>query len=452
MNDAHETPVGVDIASLPSVQQGSPRAAEWAIAMSHLGAKKSEAFISVVTVLSILGVLVGVAVLNAVIAVMTGFEVDLRDKILGANSHIVVLRYGGNIVDYDAVAEQVREIDGVEGVAPFVYSEMMIRSAFGTEGIIFKGYDPEMGGDVTHLRGDLVYGPDGEIDSEDVRAALYASMVDPIPDEAGEDALPGIFLGRELMGSLQVEPGDKVQVINPLGGGAGLMGMPTPTVRAYRVGGTFYSGMYEYDTKWTYVTNTEAQKFLKLGDTVTGLEIRVDDMDDVERISLLIEEKIGYPHYARHWKNLNAKLFEALKLEKFVMGLILGMIVLVAGLAIVITLTMLVLTKGREIAILKAMGASSGSIMRIFFMEGAIIGLVGTAFGTVLGLIVCWVLSEYGYPLETDVYYLSELPVVVEPINVVTIAIGTVLVCFVATLYPAYRAASLDPVEGLRYE
>ncbi|TNE84412.1 MAG: ABC transporter permease [Deltaproteobacteria bacterium] len=443
----------LDFSTLPPVQQGSSRPAEWAIALSHLGPKKSEAFISVVTVLSILGVLVGVAVLNAVIAVMTGFEVDLRDKILGANSHIVVLRYGGHIIDYEGVADEIRSIDGVEGVAPFVYSEMMIRSALGTEGIIFKGYSIEEGGDVTHLRGDLVNGPDGELTTDEQRTELFGSLTELVVDPTGEsDPLPGIFIGRELMHNLQVQPGDTVQVINPLGGGAGLMGMPTPTVRAYRVAGVFYSGMYEYDTKWTYVVNAEAQKFLKLGDTVTGLEIRVDDIDNVEAISAEIEEKVGYPHYARHWKNLNAKLFEALKLEKFVMGLILGMIVVVAGLAIVITLTMLVLTKGREIAILKAMGATKGSILRIFFLEGAIIGIVGTAIGTVLGLIICEILSEYGYPLETDVYYLSELPVVVEPANVLTIAVGTVLVCFLATIYPAYRASSLDPVEGLRYE
>lgn len=450
MSEADPT---VDFAALPPVEQGSPRRAEWAIALSHLGPKKSEAFISVVTVLSILGVLVGVAVLNAVIAVMTGFEVDLRDKILGANAHIVVLRYGGHIIDHEGVAEQIRSVDGVEGVAPFVYSEMMIRSALGTEGIILKGYDLERGGEVTHLRGDLVNGMEGELLTPEAQAEAFGSLTELVVDPTGaSDPLPGIFIGRELMHSLQVEPGDTVQVINPLGGGSGLMGMPTPTVRAYRVAGIFYSGMYEYDTKWTYVTNAEAQKFLKLGDTVTGLEIKVDDIDDVERISADIEELVGYPHYARHWKNLNAKLFEALKLEKFVMGLILGMIVVVAGLAIVITLTMLVLTKGREIAILKAMGATKRSILRIFFIEGAVIGIVGTAVGTVLGLVICAVLREYGYPLETDVYYLSELPVVVEPVNVVTIAIGTVLVCFLATLYPAYRAASLDPVEGLRYE
>jgi len=447
--------VDIDFDALPPLpENGRPWKAEWWIATSHLRSKKQEAFVSLVTVLSILGVVAGVAVLNWVISVMTGFEVDLRDKILGTNAHIVVLAHGGKMDDQDELIPLVEKVDEVVAVAPFVYAETMIRSPFSTSGVVLKGVDPERTGDVTSLRDDLVYGPQGELTTDAERRGVFASLAAPIPAPPGDDGspLPGILLGKELMTQLQVYPGDVVQIINPVGTGIGPMGMPVPQIRPFRVAGIFYSGMYEYDTKWTYVDNPDAQKFLKLGDAVTGLEIKVSDIDDVDRIAADIQTIAPYPHYTRHWKNLNQKLFEALAMEKWVMGLILSMIVVVAALLIVTTLIMLVITKHREIAILKAMGASKWSILRIFVMEGSLIGLVGTVLGTILGLIGCAVLEEYGYPLETDVYYLSELPVVVEPDNVVVIMVGALLLCFLATLYPAYKAASVDPVEGLRYE
>jgi len=440
---------------LPPIPEGRSFGAEWWIATSHLRSKKSEAFVSLVTVLSILGVVAGVAVLNWVISVMSGFEVDLQNKILGTNAHIVVLTHGGDMKDYDETLKKVEQVPGVVAAAPFIYSELMIRSPWASTGIIFKGLAPTLTGSVTDVRKDLYLGPQGDLTSREQKARVFASLAHPIPPPTGDDEgkpLPGILIGKELMNTLQVYPGDVVQVINPIGNDAGPMGVPVPQVRTFRVAGVYYSGMYEYDTKWTYVDNHDAQKFLKLGDTVTGLEIKVDDPDDVEAISKAIDRVAPYPDYTRDWKDLNQKLFQALALEKWVMGLILSMIVVVAALLIVTTLIMLVITKGREIAILKAMGASNGSILRIFVIEGSVIGLVGTILGTILGLVGCWVLKQYGYPLETDVYYLSELPVVVEPINVVVISISAFLLCFLATLYPAWKAAALDPVEGLRYE
>jgi lipoprotein-releasing system permease protein len=412
--------------------------------------------LSLVTVISIFGVLVGVALLNCVLAVMTGFEQDLRDKILGANAHIVILKYGGGLEDSETHTASLLEVDGVEAAAPFIYSEMMIRSPWKATGIIFKGVDPERTGLVTDVLEDLSVGMQGPLEDDEARAALFSAMAEPFTDRGvdGEpgDPLPGILIGRELGDTLQVIPGDKVQVINPLGNGGGLMGMPTPSVKNFRVAGVFYSGMFEYDTKWTYVANSSAQDFLKMGDSVTGIEVKVDDIDEVDGISREIDTVLGYPHYTRHWRNLNQALFEALELEKVVMGLILGMVVVVAGLLIVSNLYMIVLTKRREISILRAMGASAGAIQRVFVLIGSTIGLVGTSLGTVFGLAGCWLLERYEYPLETDVYYLSSLPVVVEPVNVVIIAVGAFVVCFLATLYPARRAAALNPVEGLRYE
>jgi lipoprotein-releasing system permease protein len=412
----------------------------------------------------------GVAMLNWVISVMTGFEIDLRDKILGANAHVVVFRYGGNVQDVD---EQLQKLDAVHGIvaaAPFVYTEMMIKSPWGQTGVVVKGVDPLRTADVTHLMPDLAQGYDPahhqvvkyEVGDERVRRDVLAHLGDlfaplgvdnkPLPVTLDDPELPGIVIGKELRETLQVQPGDVVQLINPLGGGPGPMGVPTPSVRSLRVAAVFDSGMFEYDTKWTYVTNAWVQDFLKSGPTATGIEIKVADIDAVGTIAHDVDQALGYPHYARHWKDLNSKLFVALALEKWVMGLLLQMVVVVAGLLIVSTLIMVVITKGREIAILKAMGGTRAMIMRIFMMEGAAIGGVGTVIGTLAGLGGCWILDRYKYPLETDVYYVDTLPVVVDPWAVVTIAVGAFAVTFLSTLYPAWRAGALDPVEALRYE
>lgn len=449
---------GFDFGSLTEPPGGSTLGAEWWIAWGHLRSKQSTVLINIITLLSIVGVMVGVGVLNIVVAVMAGFEVDLRDKILGANAHVVVMSYGAEgVKEPGPIVDALNDVPGIAAAAPFVYGEMMIRSKHAHTGVIIKGIDPERTGDVTHLRDDLFWGYGGVVDTPQEKAELFATVAEPLPPldpEIADDprSYPGIFIGKELQALLQVRPGEKVQLINPIGNGPGVMGMPTPSVKSFRVAGYFDSGMYEYNTKWTYVRNQDAQDFLKIGDTVNGIEIKLDDIHDAPAVTEAIEEVLGYPYYAKHWQELNEKLFAALKLEKYVMSLILSMIVCVAALLVVSTLIMVVLTKGREIAILKAMGASNSMISRVFLMQGAFIALVGIALGTAFGMFGCWALWAYGWPLETDVYYLSTLPVVVEAENVVVIAISAFSICFVSTVLPAALAATLDPVEGLRYE
>ncbi len=425
------------------------------VAGSHLRSRKHEAGVSAITAVSIAGVTIGVTALIMVLAVMEGFEIDLRDKILGSNSHVVVLNYGGTFGAYSDAAEKVQAVEGVSAAAPFVYSEAMIRSAWGTSGVIIKGIDPATSGAVVDVVDNLIVGPEGPVDDEEDKAAALQALQAPdeVPEGADDNAkLPGIIIGQELADQLKVYPGDAVHVINPVGGGIGPMGVPTPKVQPFAVRGIFYSGMYEYDTKWTYVSIPDSQKFLQIGETATGIEARVTDLDGVEPIAEAVQESLGYPFYVRHWKNLNKNLFSALKLEKIVMGLILSLIVMVASLNIVGSLILVVVTRSREIAILRAMGASAGSVRFIFMLEGVLIGVVGTLVGTVLGLLGCEGLKRYEFPLDTDVYYLDTLPVVVEPATVVVVAVSAVAIAFVATLYPARVASEVDPVEGLRYE
>jgi lipoprotein-releasing system permease protein len=240
--------------------------------------------------------------------------------------------------------------------------------------------------------------------------------------------------------------------VNPVGGRPGPMGSQVPEIKSFEVVGVFHSGMYEYDTKWAYVHMEEAQSFLRMGGLASGIEAKVENVDKVHVVAEELAAELGPAYRVRHWRELNSALFEALKLEKVVMGLILGLIVAVASLNIAGTLILLVLSKGREISILRAMGATGRQIRTVFMLEGVIIGLIGSGIGTVLGLSFCFALRSYGFPLDTDVYYLDSLPVVIQPEVVASVGLIGVAICFLATLYPATRAANLDPVEGLRHE
>lgn len=425
------------------------------VALSHLRSRKKASGVSAITLVSTLGVMVGVTALIMVLAVMEGFEKDLRDKILGSHAHLIVLQYGGHFEGYADATRQVEQTAGVESAAPFVYSEVMVRSDWGSAGVVLKGIDPAQSPDVTDVGKNLKVGPQGTLETTADRQAVLDSLVgstDPAADPTDTSTLPGIIVGEELADQIKVYPGDKLHVINPVGGGVGAFGVPVPRVQAFRVAGIFYSGMYEYDTKWTYVSLPDAQTFLQISDAATGIEARVSDPDDVRSIAEAVQADLAYPFYVRNWQTLNASLFSALKLEKIVMGLILGLIVLVASLNIIGSLILVVVTRGREISIMRAMGASASQVRSIFMLEGLIIGLVGTVVGTVLGLAGCVALDNYRFPLDTDVYYLDTLPVVVVPETVVVVAVSAVLICFLATLYPATLAARIDPVEGLRYE
>ena len=313
-----------------------------------------------ITILSIAGVTVGVMALIVVIGVMSGFEADLKSRILGVESHIVLMHQTGPFNNYREVLDTVRNTDGIEAVTPFIFSQVMLRSAHGVSGAVLRGIDPETAGSV--IKG--------------VNPEALKSAPEPKAAIDGDAAGPGIILGRELARSLHVLKGDSVYIITPRG-----MISPighVPAMRRFKVLGYFETGMYEYDGSMAYVRIEEAQKMLRMGDAISGIEARVFNIYKAREISKRIIEKLGYPFWVRDWMQMNHNLFSALKLEKTVMFIILALIIMVAAFNIASTLIMMVMEKTKDIAILKAMGATNKSIRKIFVFNGMIIGAIGT--------------------------------------------------------------------------
>ena len=418
------------------------------IGLRYLKAKRKSTFISIITVISTAGVALGVMALIIVLAVMTGFEEDLKDKILGTNAHIVVLKSSGGIDDYDGVMGKLKKIDGVVAATPFIYNQVMLSTGKNVSGVVLRGVDVSTDPLVTNLSKSLVEGK---------LADLEKRM--PAPLAQSEAPKPGVIIGKELARNLNLYTGDTVNVISPLGNITPL-GM-VPKMKQFRVIGIFNTGMFEYDSTLAYVSLREAQSFLGLGDTVTGVQLRVDDVYKTGQIAREINTKLGFPFYARDWMQMNKNILFALKTEKMVMFIILTLIVLVAAFGIASTLFMVVMEKTKDIAILKSMGASGGSIMKIFVIEGLIIGFFGTVIGVAGGLLVATNLEPIvgvvqqvtGFELfSKDVYYLDHFPSRVVPSDVLLISITAVLISFVATLYPSWQASRLPPAEALRYE
>ncbi len=406
---------------------------EFFLGLRYLKAKRKQAFISVITVISILGVTMGVMALVVVLSVMNGFRADLMSKILGVNSHLLVLNFSGPFEDYYKTAEKINAMEGVRAVSPFIYSQVMVSKGGNASGAVLRGIDAKTVGGVLSIESMIKH---GALDSIDVRS---------------EEGLPRVIVGRELCKQIGGVTGDEISIMAPEGK-LTPMGR-SPNTQKFIIGAVFDSGMYEYDASMVYLSLKQAQDLLGMGDRVTGIEARVKDIDSSDRVAKAVEEALGYPFWTKDWKVMNRSLFSALKLEKITMFVILTMIVLVGALNIVSTLVMVVMEKTRDIAILRAMGASSRSVMRIFMMQGLLVGIVGTAIGLALGLGICQLLATYKFiSLPADVYYISTLPVRVEWMDVCYVASAAVLISFLATVYPARYAAKLNPVEALRYE
>jgi len=402
------------------------------LGIRYLKAKRKQTFISIITVISVVGVMVGVMALVVVLSVMNGFRADLMSKILGVNSHLLVLNFEGAFKDYKEVGTKIGEVEGVVASTPFIYSQVMLNRAGNVSGAVLRGIDPKNAGKVVSIE---------RMIKEGSLNALINS----------QNELPAIVIGQELSRQLGAYLGDILSVVSPEGKLTPLG--RAPNTRRYKVTAIFESGMYEYDASMVYISLKEAQDFLGIGDRATGLEVRVDDVYQSDKIARSIQDNLGYPYWTKDWKVMNRSLFSALKLEKITMFVILTMIVLVGALNIISTLVMVVMEKTRDVAILRAMGATAKSIMSIFMLQGVFVGIVGTMAGLASGLGICHLLAKYKFiSLPSDIYYISTLPVRVEFWDVSFVALAAVAISFLATIYPSWYASKLDPVEAIRYE
>jgi lipoprotein-releasing system permease protein len=408
------------------------------------------------TLISIGGVVIGVMALVVVLSVMSGFEADLKRKILGVHAHGVVLKYGQNdFTEWRDVEKRVLREPGVVAATPVLLSEVMLAAGQNLTGAALKGIDPATVGGATDLPKWIEEGKLAWLDRpEQIPEPAFgrwrgAAEGSPVPPPAR--VLPGIMIGRELARQLRVFVGDTVNVVSPFGDLG--PGGPQPKSRPFRVAAIFVSGMYEYDSKFAYLQLAEAQRFFGSGDSVTGLELRVNSVDEARFIMRRVLARLeGYPYRVKDWGEMNRNLFSALMMEKVVMAVILGCIVLVASFIIVATLIMLVLEKRREIAVLKSMGAGLAGIMKIFVAEGLVIGAIGTAFGLLLGWGICLIIDRVGIPLDPEIYYIDKLPVLMDPTQFGLVALLAMALSYLATIYPASKAARLHAVEGLRSE
>ncbi|MCB9654988.1 MAG: ABC transporter permease [Deltaproteobacteria bacterium] len=491
---------------------------EFGVALRYLRAHRRDGMVGVVTTIAVVGVMLGVTALVVVLSVMSGFEEDLKQKILGAHAHIVIGKHGDDFTEYEEVEEELKSLPGIDTVASFVLGDAMISTDAGLSGTLVKGIDPTSWGATRDLRKAMVQGrleyladpgaipgarglsgfglegyqpsakslppsadtgasasaaeganaaaggspgaaatsgatTEGQRAAEGLALGIGVPLL-PKEDRAKDDkiaarALPGILIGRELKKTLRVNVGDTVKLVSPISEEIGPMG-PTPKLRRFRVAGIFYSGMYEYDAKFTYIEMGQAQRFLGSRGRVTGIELKMLDIDDTAELVEALRRRLGgYPYTVRDWREMNKELFSALLLEKLAMFIGLTMIIMVASFLIVATLVMIVLQRGKEIAILKSIGASDASVMKMFVVQGVIVGVGGALLGVVLGLVLCVILGRF-VSLDENMFYIAQLPVVVDSVEVAAIGVCAVVISYLATIYPAMTAAQLRPVEGLR--
>ncbi|HUT48035.1 MAG TPA: lipoprotein-releasing ABC transporter permease subunit [Alphaproteobacteria bacterium] len=406
------------------------------VAKRYLRARRQEGFISVIAVFSLLGIALGVATLIIVMSVMNGFRHELLSRVLGLNGHIAVIGASGRITDFDAVARQVAAAKGVRLVTPQVEAQVMATKGERASGALVRGVRP----------------------ADFAKRKLLANNIKrgKLADFKGGDA---VILGDKLAATLRVKVGEGVTLISPQGNVTAFG--TVPRIKTYTLVATFNVGMHQYDSSFIYMPLEAAQTFFRLPGAVSKIEVMIDKPDNAFPIARALRMKRIKGVYLVEWQRTNASFFNALQVERNVMFLILALIILVAAFNIISSLIMLVKDKGRDIAILRTMGATRGAIMRVFFMTGAAIGVTGTLTGLGLGLLFCWRIDDIKRGLEAllkrdlfsaEIYFLSQLPAIVDPVEVAQVVGMALALSFLATIYPSWRAARLDPVEALRYE
>ncbi len=414
------------------------------ISLRYLRAKRREAFISLITLISILGVTISVTTLDIALSITTGFENDLRTRILGFTPHVIVTSYGGPVADPAKLMEPILATKGVVAAAPYVYVQAMVSYGSAVTGVFIRGVEPERANDVVDVARFLKQGS-------------FAEMGQPHTlkvHEQGEErevTLSGVVIGVELAKQLGAGVGSAITVVLPVGTPSSL-GM-VPRIKRFAVVGLFDSGMAEFDSSLVYMTLADAQALVGLKDKVTGIEIRTDHIEDAHLVASRLQSSgLGFPYEARDWMEMNRNVFVALRLEKLVYFIVLSLMLVVAGFTILATLIMVVMEKRKDIAILKSMGATDGSIARIFVFKGLVIGLVGAVLGNAGGLGISWLISQYKLPLPHGVFFTETVPVDIVPGYFVAVTIAAFFVCLCVTLYPASRAARVAPVDVIRYE
>ncbi len=407
---------------------------EFFIARRYLKSKRRTGFISLISYLSIAGVTIGVAALVIVLSVMNGFETEVRDRIIGADAHIRLSDlHEEGISQADSLMTQLRMLPHVTGVTPYIMDKGMVREGGRTEGVFVRGIDAGTVGQVSDLPQQIISGG-LHLDRRDV---------------TGRENLPGIILGSILADRLYSMLGDTVILFSPGTAGPFLQ----PRARQFLLAGIFETGLYEYDDVFAYISLTEAQELFHMPDLVTGVEIRLDNYERAALVKEEIQKMVGPGYLPRTWFEMHRNLFSWMKIEKWMTFILLSLIIIVAAFNIIASLVMVVLEKKKEIGILKSMGATNFSILRIFVYEGLTVGVVGTALGTIIGWGLCNLQVKYHFfSLPPDVYFLSELPVLMKVSDFALIALAALFLCFAASIYPASKAAALDPVEAIRYE
>ncbi len=406
---------------------------EISVGLRYLRAKRKQALISVIGAFSVLGVMLGVMTLIIVLGVMNGFERDLKEKILGTVSHLVVMKHANRpVTGWNSVMAAVQGFDGVQAATPYVYGQAMLSTRGRVRGIVVRGIDTVTAGQVISLPRYLENGNLDELDES-------------------KGGAPGIIVGKELAVLNSIRTGDMVRLISPEGKRTPIGAIPR--VQTFKVTGVFKTGMYEFDANLVYMGLGQAQKFFEMTHGISGIEVKLHDVYAAPKLASRMQAMLGPSYWTRTWKDMYRNLFSALKLEKIAMFVILTFIVLVAAFNIIISLIMLVMEKSRDIAILKALGATSDRIMRIFVIQGMVVGASGTLLGAVGGLAGAALLARYPViELPEEIYTITTLPIAVNVSDVITICAVALTICFLATIYPSVRAARLEPVEALRYE
>jgi lipoprotein-releasing system permease protein len=405
---------------------------EWFVGMRYLRAKHKHGFISLISLISVAGITVGVIALIVVLAVYSGFTTGLRDQILGVNSHIIVQKFGGTISNYQLQRDRILAVKNVTGATPYLYAQTLLSSASGGSGVVLRGIDPETAENVVGLSKQMTSGSIQDLNQDD------------------SNRVPNIILGKNLASELRVKSGDKLRLISP-SGPLTPMGV-IPKITTCQVSGIFETGMFEYDSSLAYMAITSVQDFLGLDDVAHGIEVKVLDkyLDRADEVAAEITEKLGPEYIAKDWMMMNRNLFAAFKLEKIGMFIAMALIILVAALNIISALVMVVMEKTKDIAILKSMGATSSSIMKIFFLQGLVIATAGTSLGVTGGLALCELLSRYQFiELPSNVYPMTTLPIKVLPMDVTIIAVSSIVITLLATLYPSWKASTVQPAEVL---